>query len=98
MFLHLAAAVVVCSKAPENITVLEGDAANFTVKCFGEHKFDFTLYFDTFDESAVGRCLHNELCSNIYITQSHCSAQLLVTMCLDLTHCSFLLVSKRQVC
>jgi hypothetical protein len=45
--------VVVCSKALENITVLEGEAANFTVKCFGEHKFDFTLYFDTVDESAV---------------------------------------------
>ena len=46
--------VITCSKAPENATVTEGGVARLTVVCSGQYEFDFTLFLDTMDGSAVG--------------------------------------------
>ena len=48
--------VITCSKAPENDTVTEGGVAGLTVECSGPYDFDFTLFLDTMDGSAVGEC------------------------------------------
>ena len=48
--------VITCSKAPENATVTEGEIANLTIVCSGGYQFDFTLFLDTMDGSAVGEC------------------------------------------
>ena len=48
--------VITCSKAPENATVTEGGVAGLTVLCSGEYQFNFTLFLDTMDGSAVGEC------------------------------------------
>ena len=47
---------ITCSKAPENATVTEGGVAGLSVVCSGEYEFDFTLFLDTMDGSAVGEC------------------------------------------
>ena len=48
--------VITCSKAPDNATVTEGGVAGLTVECSGQYEFDFTLFLDTMDGSAVGEC------------------------------------------
>ena len=34
----------------------EGGVAGLTVECSGQYEFDFTLFLDTMDGSAVGEC------------------------------------------
>ena len=45
-----------CSKAPQNATVTEGEVASLTVECSGDYEFDFTLTLNSMDGSAVGEC------------------------------------------
>ena len=45
---------IVCSKAPQNATVTEGQVAVLTVECSGQYEFDFTLSLNNMDGSAVG--------------------------------------------
>ena len=48
--------VITCSKTSGNTTITEGDVAGLTVECSGGYQFDFTLFLDTMDGSAVGEC------------------------------------------
>ena len=43
-----------CSKASRSANVNEGSRAQITVNCSGQYEFDFTLFLDTTDGSAVG--------------------------------------------
>ena len=45
--------VIVCSKA-QNVIVTEGEVGVLTVVCSGEYEFDFTLFLNTMDGSAIG--------------------------------------------
>ena len=58
--------VVICRKAPQNVTVTEGELVNITVICSGEYEFDFTLFLSTMDGTAVGECANQYTCVSTY--------------------------------
>ena len=47
---------IVCSEVPQNVSVLEGNAAKIVVTCSGSLDFNFTLFLTAIDGSAVGEC------------------------------------------